>query len=193
MTASPHWATTLVYFWDTSFFATVWALLDPAAMKEQLKLFLNSDIHSCYAIDFHSLQPVGPWYSANDYSVFRLVTTYVYVTRDWEFMDEPLRNGKTLIDTLEGLALHWRTLTKPGSLLANYGDASNLLETVPTYVEYVPAMNSANVWMLRGMAKLRNKRGEAARSRSAGQAKQTPWPLRSWVFTLTMKVFGRAG
>ena len=25
VTASPRWATTLVYFWDTSFFATVWA------------------------------------------------------------------------------------------------------------------------------------------------------------------------
>jgi hypothetical protein len=164
VTASPRWATTLVYFWDTSFFATVWALLDPTAMQEQLKLFLDSDIHSCYAVDFHSLQTVGPRYSANDYSVFRLVTTYVYVTRDWEFLNEPLRNGQTVMDTLEGLALHWRTLTKPGSLLANYGDASNLLETVPTYVGYVPAMNSTNVWMLRGMAKLRNKRGEAARS-----------------------------
>jgi hypothetical protein len=169
VTASPRWATTLVYFWDTSFFATVWALLDPVAMKEQLKLFLDSDIHSCYAVDFHSLQTVGPWYSANDYSVFRLVTTYVYVTRDWEFMDEPLRNGQTVIDTLEGLALHWRTLTKPGSLLANYGDASNLLETVPTYMGYVPAMNSTNVWMLRGMAKLRNKRGEAAQSVQLGK------------------------
>jgi hypothetical protein len=164
VTASPRWANTLVYFWDTSFFATVWALLDPLAMRDQLKLFLDSDIHSCYAVDFHTLQTVGPWYSANDYSVFRLVTTYVYVTRDWHFLDEPLRNGHSVIDTLQDLSLHWRTLTRGTGLLANYGDASNLLETVPTYVEYVPAMNAANVWMLRAMAKLRNKRGEVARS-----------------------------
>ncbi len=164
VTVSPRWGTTLVYFWDASFSATVWALLDPAAMKEQLRLFLDSDIHACYAIDFQSLQPVGPWYSANDYSVFRLVTTYVYVTGDWQFMEEPLRNGNTVIDTLEAMSLHWRTLTKPPGMLANYGDASNLLETVPTYVEIVPAMNAANVWMMRAMAALRNKRGEAARS-----------------------------
>jgi hypothetical protein len=29
--ASPCWATTLIYFWDTSFFVTLWALLDPSA------------------------------------------------------------------------------------------------------------------------------------------------------------------
>lgn len=165
VTASPRWATSLMYFWDTSFFATAWALLDPAAMKQQLKLFLASNIHSGYAIDFLSMKIVGPWYSANDYSIFRLVTTYVGVTGDRQFLDEPIQGDKKVIDYLEETALFWRTLTKPPSLLANYGDASNLLETVPTYINCAPAMNAANVWMMRSLAKIRSLRGEADQAR----------------------------
>jgi hypothetical protein len=161
VTGSPRYATTVLYFWDTSFFATLWSLLDPDAMRQQLKLFLESDIHSCYAIDFQSLHPIGRWYSANDYSVFRLVTTYVYVTRDLSILEETLHGGQKVIDLLEDLTLHWKTLTNANSLLANYGSARNLLETVPTYVQRVPSMNAANVWMMRSMAKLRISRGES--------------------------------
>ena len=181
VTGSPRYATTVLYFWDTSFFATVWALLDPLAMREQLKLFFESGIHSFYAIDFKTLQPIGRWYSANDYSVFRLVTTYVSVTHDWRFLDETLRGGQKIIDLLEGLSLHWQALTKAPSLLANYGVAKNLLETVPTYVQYVPAMNSANVWMMRSVAELRTRRGEAAK---AAQLKQLADRLAAEVLTL---------
>jgi hypothetical protein len=169
VTASPHWATSLMYFWDTSLFATVWALLDPVAMKEQLKLFLGRNIHSGYAIDFLTLKIVGPWYSANDYSVFRLVTTYISVTGDQKFLDEALQGDKRVIDYLDEIALYWRTLTKPSTFLANYGDASNLLETVPTYVNCAPAMNAANVWMMRLLAKIRSMRGEADRARDLNQ------------------------
>lgn len=169
VTASPRWATTLVYFWDTSFFATLWALLDPAAMRSQLKLFLERNIHTCYAIDFQSLETVGPWYSANDYSVFRLVTTYIYVSGDEAFLDEGVAGDRKVIDYLEEMAHFWQKLTKSPSLLANYGDASNLLETVPTYIEEVPSMNAANVWMLRYMARIQANRGEAARAHELNQ------------------------
>ena len=125
VTASPRWATTLVYFWDTSFFATLWALLDPVCMKQQLMLFLASNIHSCYAIDFQSMETVGPWYSANDYSIFQLVNIYVNITGEQRFLDETVAGDKRVIDYLEETALYWKTLTKPPSSLADYGDASN--------------------------------------------------------------------
>ncbi len=160
VTASPRWATSLVYFWDAVMFATVWALLDPIEMRKQLILFLESDIHSCYAIDFCSMHPVGPWYSANDYAIFRLVSTYVSVNRDWAFLDWKLSSGQTVFAALEGIALHWRTLTRPRGLLANYGGPGDNLETVPSYKGYVPSWNAANVWMLRSMAELKRKRGE---------------------------------
>jgi hypothetical protein len=159
VTASPRWAATLVYFWDAMMFATIWALL-PIEMRKQLILFLESDIHSCYAIDFCSMHPVGPWYSANDYAIFRLVRTYVSVNRDWAFLDQKLRSSQTVFVALEGIALHWRTLTRPPSLLANYGSAADNLETVPSYKGVVPSWNAANVWMLRSMAELKRKRRE---------------------------------
>ena len=160
VTASPRWATSLVYFWDAMMFATVWALLDPVEMRKQLILFLESDIHSCYAIDFCSMHSVGPWYSANDYAIFRLVRTYVSVNRDWAFLNQALRNGQTVFDALDGIALHWRTLTKPPNLLADYGGPEDNLETVPTYKGRTPAWNAANVWMMRSMAELKRKRGD---------------------------------
>jgi hypothetical protein len=169
VTASPRWATTLVYFWDTSFFATLWALLDPVCMKQQLTLFLASNIHSCYAIDFQSMETVGPWYSANDYSIFQLVNTYVNITGEHQFLNETVGGNRRVIDYLEEICLHWKTLTKPPGLLADYGDASNLLETVPTYIHRVPSMNAANVWMMRSMARIRTARGEADQARELNQ------------------------
>jgi hypothetical protein len=169
VTASPRWATTLVYFWDTSFFSTLWALLDPVCMKLQLTLFLASNIHSCYAIDFQSMETVGPWYSANDYSIFQLVNTYVNITGDHQFLDETVSGNKSVIEYLEEISLYWKTLNKPPSLLADYGDASNLLETVPTYINRVPSLNAANVWMMRSMARIRTARGEADQARELNQ------------------------
>jgi hypothetical protein len=159
VTASPRWGTTLAYFWDTSIYPTVLSLLDPVAAKQMLKLFLGTDIHTCYAIDIPSLKGVGPWYSANDYMIFQLATTYLCVTRDWQFLEEDV-GGKKVIDRLEDSALYWRNLVKGSSLLANYGGPDNLLETVPTYEQRVPSLNAANVWMMRTVAKLRARSGE---------------------------------
>ena len=159
VTASPRWGATLAYFWDTSIYPTVLSLLDPVALKQILKLFLGTDVHSCYAIDIPSGKGVGPWYSANDYMLFQLTTTYLYMTRDWDFLNERV-GGKSVIDRLEEFALYWRNLVKGPSSLANYGGADNLLETVPTYTGRVAAMNAGNVWMMRTMAKLRTRAGD---------------------------------
>ena len=115
--------------------------------------------------NFQSMETVGPWYSANDYSIFQLVNTYVNITGEQQFFDEAVAENKRVIDYLEEMSLYWRTLTKPPSSLADYGDASNLLETVPTYIHCVPSMNAANVWMMRSMARIRTARGEADRAR----------------------------
>ena len=44
----------VVYFWDTSMWSTVFALLEPQGMKQQLRLFLQCDPHR------------GPVYFMND-------------------------------------------------------------------------------------------------------------------------------
>ncbi len=169
ITAAPRWAPTLTYFWDTSFFPTLYSLLDPVMVKRFLTLFLAADIHSCYAIDMPSLRGVGPWYSFNDYVIFQFVLRYLHVTRDWQFLEEPVA-GKKVIDRLEESALYWKRLVSGSSPLASYGTADNLLETVPTYQQRVPALNAANVWMMREVAKLRERTGDAARARDLRQA-----------------------
>lgn len=164
VTASPHYAPTLTYFWDTISYATVWSLLDPEQVKAQLRLFLGADIHTCYAIDFLTLKGVGPWYSANDYAVFNQVWTYLRVTGDWGFLDEDA-GGKTVLARMEALASHWKTLVKTPGGLADYGTKDNLLETVPTYTNQVASFNAANVWMLRTLARIQALRGDAARAK----------------------------
>lgn len=60
----------MVYFRDTKEWATVLALLDPAMLKEYLRQWLSKDIHRGYAEEFLTGSLQGPWYSANDFSVF---------------------------------------------------------------------------------------------------------------------------
>ncbi len=158
VTASPFYAPTLTYFWDTQFYGTLWALLDPAGLKEQLRLFLTADIHSCYAVDFLTLKGVGPWYSANDYALFQGLTTYMRLNDDWGFLDE-IVGEKNVLGHLESLATHWKKLADNPSGMADYGTKDNLLETVPTYTNVVPSFNAANVWMMRTLAGLLRERG----------------------------------
>lgn len=163
VTAAPRWAPTLVYFWDTGLFPTLYSLLDPVVVKQLLTLFLSADIHSCYAIDVPSGKGVGPWYSFNDYVIFEMALRYVCVTRDWQFLQQEIA-GKKVIDRMEESALYWRGLVKGPSPLASYGTPYNLLETVPTYEQRVPALNASNVWMMRTVAKLRERVGDKDRA-----------------------------
>lgn len=158
VTASPFYAPTLTYFWDTQFYGTLWALLDPEGLKDQLRLFLTADIHSCYAVDFLTLKGVGPWYSANDYALFQLLTTHMRLNDDWGFLEENVA-GRTVLGHLESLATHWKKLADNPSGMADYGTKDNLLETVPTYTNVVPSFNAANVWMMRTLAGLLRERG----------------------------------
>lgn len=158
VTASPFYAPTLTYFWDTQFYGTLWALLDAKGLKEQLRLFLTADIHSCYAVDFLTLKGVGPWYSANDYALFQLLTTYMRLNSDWGFLEEAA-GEKTVLEHLESLATHWKKLADNPAGMADYGTKDNLLETVPTYTNVVPSFNAANVWMMRTLAGLLRERG----------------------------------
>ncbi len=51
-----------------------------------------------------------------------------------------------------------------GRTLADYGEAGNLLECVPTYIHEVPSFNAANVWMMRRVAEVQAAEGNAARA-----------------------------
>jgi len=153
-----------VFYWDTSLFSTLFAMLEPRQMKEQIKLFLEQDPHENAIIVFKTQRPASPdrintskgWdlrgYAANDISIFRLTWSYLSVTQDKEFLTEKI-GDQTVKERLRVLATDWKKLLRePSDKLADYGEAPNLLECVPTYIHKVPSFNAANVWMMREYA-----------------------------------------
>ncbi|HMD85202.1 MAG TPA: hypothetical protein VKO18_10955 [Terriglobia bacterium] len=159
ITAAPQYAVTLTYFWDSAIVSVLTALLDPVMMREQLKRWLTMNVHRCYAQDSFSGQARGPWYSANDISLFEMLRAYLQVTGDRAFLNETA-GEKTVTEHMRNLATHWRQLVRSDSSLADYGAADNLLECVPTYIHAVASLNAANVGMMRAFADLTESRGE---------------------------------
>lgn len=161
---SPEYNCIMMYFWDTSEWATPLAELDPLMLKKYLRDWLSKGIYNGYAEEYLNGTLQGPWYSANDLSVFRLLLAYLDVTRDQAFLKEEIR-GKTVLEWMDSIATHWQQLVRPGRTLADYGEAQNLLECVPTYVNEVPSFNAANVWMMRRVAQIQQSQGNVARAR----------------------------
>lgn len=159
VTAGPQWGVATVYFWDTSLFAPLLVLLDPAMAREEARLWLRLGIDNGYAVDAVSGNLVGPWYSANDLSAFTMLLTYVTFTGDLGFLDEAVA-GLSVIDHMQAIALSWQQRVVPETGLADYGAKGNLLEQVSRYINQVPSLNAANVWMMRQTADLRERRGE---------------------------------
>jgi hypothetical protein len=154
----------IVYYWDTSLFSTIFALLEPEKMKQQIKFFLEQDPHKSADLGFGDHRPATPetlvvadgWdlhgYAANDVSIFRMAHSYLSVTQDTGFLSEPIAD-QTVLERLHVLATNWKKLLRdPSDQLADYGGAGNLLECVPTYINKVPSFNAANVWMMRSLA-----------------------------------------
>ncbi|MCW3840688.1 LamG domain-containing protein [Micromonospora yasonensis] len=159
VTAGPQWGVATVYFWDTALFAPLLVLLDPAVARAEVTRWLELGIEDGYAVDAVSGELVGPWYSANDLSVFTMLLTYVTFTGDLAFLDEPVA-GLAVLDHLQAIALSWQKRVVAATGLADYGARGNLLEQVSNYVNQVPSLNAANVWMMRQVAQLRERRGE---------------------------------
>ena len=153
-----------VYFWDTSLWSTVFALLEPKGMREHVELFLQCDPHGGPVLNLDTGKQDEGWYGANDYTIFRLAYQYLATTGDVAFLNRPL-GGATVSQRLEALALNWKKLLRdPKDTLADYGEMDNLLECVPTYVHRVPSFNAANVWMMRKVAQLAVQRGDQVRA-----------------------------
>lgn len=160
VTAAPQYAVTLTYFWDAAMVPTLTALLDPAMMRTQLKRWLAMNVYHCYAQDAFSGQGRGPWYSANDVSLFGMLQSYLQVTGDRDFLNEKA-GEKTVAEHMKGLATHWKQLAGKNGL-ADYGGAENLLECVPTYIHCVASLNAANVGMMRAFSNLLECQGDGA-------------------------------
>jgi hypothetical protein len=158
-----------VFYWDTSMWSKVFALLEPKGMKEQLRLFLQADPHGGFVYNMHTGTQGDGWYAANDMTMFRLVNSYLAVTGDAEFLQEKV-DDRTVLEHLEKLALGWQELQRDKSvMLADYGENENLLECAPRYVHRVPSFNAANVWMMRVVADFQEQLGDTARAKQLRQ------------------------
>ena len=154
-----------VFYWDTSMWSKVFALLEPEGMKKQLRLFLQADPHGGFVYNMDTGTQGDGWYAANDMTMFRLVSSYLAVTGDAEFLQEPV-GDRTVLEHMEKLALGWQELQRDKSvMLADYGENENLLECAPMYVHRVPSFNAANVWMMRTVADIQEQQGNLDRAK----------------------------
>ncbi len=154
---------TLSFLWDYSLTSLSLALLDPRVLRRMLEVWLALEMHKSWATDYLTGQPTGPWYAINDAAILRCAHDYLRVTGDFAWLDKVIE-GKPVVERLAGHAVYWKQLDRRGTGLADYGDMTNLLEVVSTYLHEVAAVNAANVHGMRFVASLLEHRGAADRA-----------------------------
>jgi hypothetical protein len=165
----PHFCPTLSFVWDAMLTSLSLSLLDPQALRRLIENWFIQDMHAHLATDYLTGQGVGPWYGVNDMGILRCAHDYLRVTGDFTWLDKTIE-GKTALEHLVDHALYWKKLDKLGHGLADYGNADNLLEVVSTWIHEVPAMNAGNVYGMRLVASLLERRGDARAAQLRSEA-----------------------
>ncbi len=169
LTGGPRWGASITFFWDITEWSTLWAVVDPEMMKEQLTSWIKIDPSLYYGKDNISGIGVGNGYSANYWALFQMIRGYITVSKDYAFLDKEIE-GETVFEHLEKYAENWKNISIYGQKgaqkdiykLADFGDDEwNLLEAVPTYKHIVPSFNAAYVWMMREAADFAELKGDS--------------------------------
>lgn len=163
LTLSPRVLPTLSFLWDISLTSFSLALLDPAVLRKLMEVWFERDVHKMWATDYLTGEANGPWYAVNDMAVLRCAHNYLRVTGDFGWLDKSIA-GRSVMDRLIDHALYWKQLDRRGRGLADYGNMVNLLEVVSTYSHEVAGMNAGNVYGMRFVAEVLERRGEPARA-----------------------------
>ena len=140
------------WLWETEQAAPSIALLDPRYLRDISSVWMQSDIHGGWAVNYLSGQMLGTTYSVNDYALFMTAHEYMRFTHDIGWLDIRLGTA-TVADHLRQCATSWKSRPRDGAL-ADYGSARHLLECVPTYEHGVASLNAANAWMSRQLVDL---------------------------------------
>ena len=149
------------WIWDMMLTSLSMALLDPQVLRTLLEVWLSQDMHQHVATDFMTGQGVGlNGYAVNDYGILRCAHAYLRVTGDFAWLDKVV-DGNPVIERLLNHALYWKSLVKRAGGLADYGEMRNLLEVVSTWVHEVAGINAGNVYGMRFVAALLERRGDA--------------------------------
>jgi hypothetical protein len=154
---------TLSFPWDTSLTALSLAMLDPVPLRRLVETWFVQDMHQHLATDYVTGQGVGPWYAVNDAAILRCADSYLRVTGDFPWLEKAI-DGKPVLERLVDHALYWKRLDSHGQGLGDYGKIENLLEAVSTYLHGVAGMNAGNVYGMRFVAALLERRGDASRA-----------------------------
>jgi len=163
ITLGGHVLPTLSFPWDTSLTSLSIALLDPEALRRLVENWFVQDMHQHLATDYVSGEAVGPWYAVNDMAIVRCAANYLRVTGDFGWLDKRVGDHSTL-DHLVDHATYWKQLDKQGHGLGDYGKIENLLEVVSTYLHETAGMNAGNVYSMRFVADLLDRRGDSSRA-----------------------------
>jgi len=170
LAGGPRYGASVQFIWDTGMMDTLFALLEPQAMRAYVIKTLQWDLEKCLAFDYYGNRAFGYRYVANYPMLFRIATTYLKVTRDYAFLDQKI-GDKTFLEHLDRLALNYQKYLMPDGGLADFGgDPNHFLECVPTYIHATAGFNAAYVSMLREMAQLHDSLGHhelAAQRRAA--------------------------
>jgi hypothetical protein len=154
LAGGPRYGASVMFIWDTGMMDTLFALLEPSAMRAYIVKTLQWDLDKYLAFDYYGNRAFGYRYVANYPMLFRIASTYLRISRDRAFLDQKV-GDKTVLQQLDRLALHYRNyLMSEGGLADFGGDPWHFLECVPTYIHATAGFNAAYVAMLRDMADL---------------------------------------
>ncbi|HEV2211349.1 MAG TPA: hypothetical protein VG167_21500 [Verrucomicrobiae bacterium] len=172
LAGGPRYGASVMFIWDTGMMDTLFALLEPKAMRAYIAKTLQWDLDKYLAFDYYGNRAFGYRYVANYPMLFRIATTYLRVSRDRAFLEQKV-GDQTVLQHLDRLALHYRNYLMPEGGLADFGgDPWHFLECVPTYIHATAGFNAAYVTMLRDMADLYDflgKKDLAAERRAAAE------------------------
>jgi hypothetical protein len=154
LAGGPRYGASVMFIWDTGLMDTLFALLEPGAMRAYVLKTLQWDLDKNLAFDYYGNRAFGYRYVANYPMLFRIATTYLRVTGDRAFLDQKV-GDQTVLEQLDRLALHYQNYLMPAGGLADFGgNPWHFLECVPTYIHATAGFNAAYVTMLRDMADL---------------------------------------
>lgn len=155
LTGGPRYGASVMFIWDTGMMATLFALLEPTAMRAYVVKTLQWDLDKYLAFDYFGNRAFGYRYVANYPMLFRIATTYLRVTRDHAFLHEKV-GEQTVLQHLDRLARHYQNhLMSDASGLADFGgNPWHFLECVPTYIHATAGFNAAYAAMLWDMGDL---------------------------------------
>lgn len=166
-TLMPRYWQSLTFLWDYSLSSLVHGLLDPSVMRTHLETWMSKDIHTFLGTEWLTGEPVGDWYSVNDFAMLKMSRDYLRFSGDLGWLERQVRTPdgeqREVGELLVSYAQTYRRF-RTANGLADYGGIDNLLECVSTYVHEVAGMNAANVFGLRFAADLVAVCGDLARA-----------------------------